>query len=507
MVKELRTQPALRTSPGAAHYSTPTLRLTIVFHPDLDRIGEWVDLCPWDPERPDSLPAEVSLGRNTPLFSDGRALENSHISRLALIARPGLPRQPGARASLRMEAHEHADVRIGSNRHAMFIADHDGLKSGIPLRLAHSVVLVLRWIPDSPPLDGALRDQFAALLPGASPEIAQLWRDIALVAPTLLPVLILGESGVGKEWVAQAIHACSERAQRPMVALNLAAVPEELAAAELFGSVRGAFTGALDRPGAFRRAHGGTLFLDEIVDAPLTVQVQLLRALEQGEVQVLGGEAARVDVRIIAATDQPTDEEQGFRAALRHRVAGFSLSVPPLRNRPEDIAPQVMAMLAGQVALNERVDPQRSGEQPAVAAHWARFFFDALSREWSGNSRELRHAVALVAFGHNAPAPITSGGETLQAEKISSGISDEHLERVHQAQNYEVSATAAVLGLSRPALYRRLQAHPRCVLAEDLTDAQVMAAVQVAGSIKAAALHLRVSQHALRPRLRRLGIL
>ena len=157
----------------------------------------------------------------------------------------------------------------------------------------------------------------------------KLRRDIAVVAATPLAVLILGESGVGKEWLARAVHACSGRSRQPMVAVNLAAVPVDLAAAELFGSVRGAFTGARDRPGAFQRAHGGTLFLDEIADAPVAVQVQLLRALEQGEIQVLGGDAARVDVRVIAATDQSVGEERGFRAALRHRLAGYTLYLPP----------------------------------------------------------------------------------------------------------------------------------------------------------------------------------
>jgi len=482
------------------------LRLTLVFHPDLQRIGQWLDLCPWDPERPDLLPREISLGRYTPVFSDGRPVEEQHTSRLALKAIPGLPRQPGAHASLRLEADDHADVRIGPGGHRAFIADHDALQRGVPIRLAHAVVLVLRWIADSAST-GDETEQLAALLPGSSSEMMKLRRDIAVVAATPLPVLILGESGVGKEWLARAVHACSGRSRQPMVAVNLAAVPADLAAAELFGSVRGAFTGARDRPGAFQRAHGGTLFLDEIADAPVAVQVQLLRALEQGEIQVLGGDVARVNVRVIAATDQSVGEERGFRAALRHRLAGYTLYLPPLRNRPEDIAPQAMAMIDDQVPVRAEVNPRLSHEQPAVAAHWARFFFDAVSRDWPGNSRDLRHAVTLLAAGHDAPRALAPRG----TEEVTPGpdprISEEHLERVHEAHDYEVSATAAALGLSRQALYRRLQLHPRCVLAEDLTDAQVMLALEKVGSLKDAARALRVSQHALRPRLRRLGLL
>ena len=506
MVKEYLTQPALRTTDTADGQGFPVLRLTIVFHPDLDRIGQWTDLCPWDPERPDRLPGEFALGRYSPEFGDGEPLANAYVSRLALRLRPRAPKQATGKPSLRLEADSTADVRIGANGHAAFIADHDALMRGIPIRLAHCIVLVLRWLPDNVIAHAGLREQFAALVPGASAETARLWRDIALVAPTALPILVLGHSGVGKEWVAKAIHASSDRAERPMVSLNLAAIPSDLAAAELFGSTAGAYTGAVERLGAFREAHGGTLFLDEIADAPVAVQVQLLRALEQGEVQVLGGVVKRVDVRIIAATDQPTGAEQGFRAALRHRLSGFALSIAPLRDRPEDIAPQALAMIASQVPLNDGVDPRGSAERPEVAAHWARFFFDAVSRDWAGNSRELRHAITLVALGHNAPAPLARRPSDTAADAVSTVISDEYLERVHRAQEYEVSATAAVLGLSRPALYRRLQAHPHCVLAEDLTDAEVRGAMVEAGSLKEAASILRVSQHALRPRLRRLGL-
>ena len=445
------------------------------------------------------------LGRYTPVFSDGRPIEEQHTSRLALKAIPGLPRQPGAHASLRLEADDHADVRIGPGSHRALIADHDTLQRGVPIRMAHAVVLVLRWIADSGST-GTGRSSWLALLPGSSPELMKLRRDIAVVAATPLAVLILGESGVGKEWLARAVHACSGRSRQPMVAVNLAAVPVDLAAAELFGSVRGAFTGARDRPGAFQRAHGGTLFLDEIADAPVAVQVQLLRALEQGEIQVLGGDAAG---------RCPGDRrhrpvcwrERGFRAALRHRLAGYTLYLPPLRNRPEDIAPQTMAMIDDQVSVRAEVNPRLSQEQPAVAAHWARFFFDAVSRDWPGNSRDLRHAVTLLAAGHDAPRVLAPHGTEVETPGPDPRISEEHLERVHEAHDYEVSATAAALGLSRQALYRRLQLHPRCVLAEDLTDAQVMLALEKVGSLKDAARALRVSQHALRPRLRRLGLL
>lgn len=507
MAEDFLTQPALRTLGDSPGRCSPTLRLTLVFHPDLERIGQWVDLCIWDPERPDLLPREICLGRYTPVFTDGRPIEEPHTSRLALKAAPVRPRQPGAAAGLRIEADDHADVRIGPSGHRTFIADPDALQRGVPIRLAHAVVLVLRWIPEHEAEEYEPTRQLLSLLPGSSPQMMKLRRDIAHVAPTPLSVLILGESGVGKEWLARAVHAFSGRAEQPMVAVNLAAVPADLAAAELFGSVRGAFTGARDRPGAFQRAHGGTLFLDEIADAPVAVQVQLLRALEQGEIQVLGGDTACVDVRVIAATDQSVDKERGFRAALRHRLAGYILHLPPLRDRPEDIAPQAIAMLDDQVPVRGIVDPLLAREQPPVAAHWARFFFDALSWNWPGNSRDLRHAVTLLAAGHEPPQALTPGGSAQSPVTRDPRISEEHLERVYEAHDYEVSATAAALGLSRQALYRRLQLNPRCALAEDLTDAEVAQALEQTGSLQNAARALRVSQHALRPRLRRLGVL
>ena len=280
--QELVTKPALRTGDPDEGCFPATLRLTIVFHPDLQRIGRWADLCAWEAERSDLILDELQLGRYFPKFSDQRSLEDSYVSRLACLLHPKRSRHPDGNLSLRIQAAAHADVRIGAARHKGVIADHDALVAGVPLRLSHGVVLVLRLIASGerdPAVSHAVLQQS---LPGASWEMQQLWHQIALVAPTNLPILVQGESGVGKERVAQAIHALSARSSQPLAAINLAAIPQDLAAAELFGSVRGAYTGAIDRLGAFQRAHKGTLFLDEIADAPMAVQVQLLRALEQG---------------------------------------------------------------------------------------------------------------------------------------------------------------------------------------------------------------------------------
>jgi len=204
-------------------------------------------------------------------------------------------------------------------------------------------------------------------------------------------VLITGESGTGKEVLARAIHRMSPRTEKGFTAINCAAIPDQLLESELFGHVRGAFTGAsADRTGLFELAHQGTLLLDEIGDLPIELQAKLLRVLEEGEVRRIGArEARKVDVRVIAATAKPLEQavEQGeFRADLFYRLNVVQLHIPPLRERPEDI-PALLAHFAGQAA--QRLGHPVSVTPAALAAlgHHA----------WPGNVRELRNAVERAA--------------------------------------------------------------------------------------------------------------
>ncbi len=232
------------------------------------------------------------------------------------------------------------------------------------------------------------RDGYRGLI-GASPAMSRLFATLERLEGSLINVLIQGESGVGKELVAAAIHGGSRRAEAPFHALNCGGISRELILSELFGHRRGAFTGAVeDRQGAFEIADGGTLFLDEIGELPLDVQPVLLRALESGEVRRVGDNTARkVQVRVIAATNRELDSEVEagrFRADLYYRLAVVKLSVPPLRERPEDIA-----LLAAAFARD------------AGMAELPRDVIDALvQRDWPGNVRELRNAVeAYLALG------------------------------------------------------------------------------------------------------------
>lgn len=232
----------------------------------------------------------------------------------------------------------------------------------------------------------SLNSQEANVMIGTSGAMKALHREIELVAPADFTVLVTGETGSGKELVARAIHAASARHAAPMIYVNCAALPESIAESELFGHLRGAFTGAeRDRAGKFEVADGGTLFLDEIGELPLTVQPKLLRALQEGEIQRVGEDRLRnVDVRVIAASnrDIPKEVDAGhFRADLFHRLNVYPVHVPPLRERREDIA-----LLAGHFLDRARL---KLGLGPVRLNDAARKRLTAY--DWPGNVRELEN--------------------------------------------------------------------------------------------------------------------
>jgi len=221
---------------------------------------------------------------------------------------------------------------------------------------------------------------------GTSRKMQQVYRLARLVAPRDTTVLIVGETGTGKELVARGIHDLSRRSRGPFIVVNCAAIPESLLEAELFGFTRGAFTGAVQsRVGRIHAAHGGTLLLDEVGELPLSMQAKLLRFVQEGEVQRLGSpDVFKVDTRLIAATNadllQRVREKQ-FREDLYYRLAVFPLALPPLRNRPEDIPPLARSFLTG--LCRQANVPSKAFSGAAVGV--------LRKHVWSGNVRELQH--------------------------------------------------------------------------------------------------------------------
>jgi two-component system response regulator AtoC len=222
---------------------------------------------------------------------------------------------------------------------------------------------------------------------GKSAAMQAVRRMIERVAPTEEPVLIVGESGIGKELVAQELQSLSARAKEPFLTVNCAAVTDTLLESELFGHEKGAFSGAVDRRlGYFELANGGTIFLDEIGDMPLTMQAKLLRVLQSGEVRRVGGsKTINVNVRVIAATNKPLAEEIGagnFREDLFHRINTIVIEVPPLRDRLDDL--EVLCKLFLQEMVPSPQDRPAFSEDAIAAMH---------RYEWPGNVRELRNVV------------------------------------------------------------------------------------------------------------------
>ena len=239
-----------------------------------------------------------------------------------------------------------------------------------------------------------------------SPAMNEVCETIAKVAPTAATVLINGESGTGKEVVARAIHKSSTRANRPWVAVNCAAIPENLLESEMFGHVKGAFTGAVsDKEGLFEAANGGTLFLDEISSMPLILQGKFLRALQEREIRRVGDtKSIPIDVRIIAASNSNLEEavvKGTFRSDLFYRLAVIMIDIPPLRERREDILPLARHFITEEVG--------KVREPPAISEDAAQLL---MAYDWPGNVRELencmRHALTFWRQGEITPKELPS---------------------------------------------------------------------------------------------------
>jgi two-component system, NtrC family, nitrogen regulation response regulator GlnG len=520
-----RTSAALPETPERE--SRPPLpALTVLSHPDLSRIGDRVFLGELARGR------ELLLSRQEPRFAAPRAGSGEPLADPFLSRRPiRFAALPDGGVVLRRDGSPIQVVADGVPIEDERSFTAASLAEGVVLELAERIVLLLHRRPPPEPASPPP----GALL-GESAEIEEVRRAVSRAAPLAVPVAIRGETGTGKELAAQALHEQSPRAAGPFLAVNLGALPPSLAAAELFGARKGAYTGAVqDLPGWFGRADGGTLFLDEIGEAPPEVQVMLLRALETGEIVAVGSQAPRrVDVRVVSATDADLEaavQRGAFRAPLLHRLAGLTIRLPPLRRRREDLGRLLIHFLALELAaLGGEIPPSHAGGEPWLpAALMARLARSA----WPGNVRQLRNAARQLAVDGHGRAALRMGSwlddllpaEAVPAEPAAAAepappptapsarlrkpaeISEEELRDALRANRWNLKAAAAALGIARTSLYILLDQSPHVRAAADVPPEEVRAAfARCGGDVAETAAALEVSERALRQRLKDLGL-
>ena len=303
----------------------------------------------------------------------------------------------------------------------------------------------------------------------SSPLMMNVCDTIQKVAPTAATVLINGESGTGKEIIARTIHRNSTRAKRPWVAVNCAAIPENLLESEMFGHMKGSFTGAVaDKEGLFEAANGGTLFLDEISSMPLILQGKLLRVLQEKEIRRVGGtKSIPVDVRVIAASNANLEEavvKGTFRSDLYYRFAVITIDIPPLRKRPEDIVPLARHFI--------RAERGEAASVPEISADAAKAL---MAYEWPGNVRELenaiKHALTFYHSGEITPELLppkilehkakteqvaSSGNTNASLKSFLKQKEREYIEQILNNTGGDKEKAAETLKVNLSTLYRKL---------------------------------------------------
>lgn len=567
--------------------------VVIVFHPDTSRIGQSCSL---------RLSDDLTFGRNTVFYASaekrvGVALDDPYVSRNACR----LHREEGAWRLSRESGRSRLRVDGIELTEPILVSDHT-LRCGVVLTLGQRVVLHLRFqttddaaetvapLATRRPVEAtssaehgahdhskylaqdAVREALLHLLPGVSQAMENLREAVRIAARSPEDVLLCGPTGTGKERAARALHELGSPPESPWVAVNMSALPPDIAAASLFGVRRGAYTGAdAHRQGFFQQAQGGTLFLDEIADAPASVQPQLLRALQEREVQVLGGAAETVQLRVVAAMEtDPDAPDSPLRASLRFRLGAQEIRLPKLADRREDIG--LHAATAFREFARQQGTPWAAEfSDPAEVLRWVRCFELLVAYPWPGNVRELLHAVEQIAAASEAALQIPKqlrmrlsgvvasstdgsampgepvvtgplvGGASASADKDTStatseltpeqpaspyvgiprveeggdevasvrlaDLSDDEFRLAWEAGHREVASVARNLGVSRTAIYRRLQKSSVCRLAADVPLGELLAVLdECRGDLATAAMRLDVSKPGLEARLRASGV-
>ncbi|MFL5358790.1 sigma 54-interacting transcriptional regulator [Archangium sp.] len=504
----------------------PVAALTVISHPMPQRVGERFPLDALDSGK------QVPLSRNAPDFLRPGAVMGLPLADPFLSRRPILF-APGEEGRVRLFVDEGGTkVVAGEPLLGGREFSPEELASGVPLELAGRVVVLLHLVD---PRQEGTPDSLGMV--GESVGTQRVRQDIAQVADLDVPVLIRGETGTGKELVAQAIHARSKRRSERFVSVNLGAIPRELAAAELFGARKGSYTGATrEREGFFRAAQGGTLFLDEVGEASPEVQVMLLRVLETGEMYPVGDSSpVSTDVRLIAATDANLEEQirQGrFKAPLMHRLAGYGIRVPPLRERREDLglllfhfAREELEVL-GESSRLMPTDPYTEPWLPAsLVARLVRY-------SWPGNIRQLRNltrqlviasrgqrsprldhlleqelqGTSAPALGRPCSAPEPPAPKAAPRRKPSE-VSERELLAALREHSWDFQAAAEQLGIPRPSIYDLIDKSPNIRTAGELSAEEITRCHhECRGDLEAMVRRLEVSKRALRRRIKELGL-
>jgi two-component system nitrogen regulation response regulator GlnG len=514
--------------------------LTVVAHPTAGRVGDRALL--------EGLLAgrAVQVSRNEPDFAAPGSVLGTSLDDPFLSRKPMLTVSVTDAGRVRVAVAEGARVDVGAALGADGELAPDTLEDGVPIALADRVVVLLHLAPTA----SEPADRLGMI--GAGTGLQRVRRDIERVADLDVPVLIRGETGTGKELVAQAIHRLGPRRERRFVGVNLAALPRELAAAQLFGARKGAYTGASgDRDGFFQTAAGGTLFLDEIGEAPPEVQALLLRALETGEIYPVGAQQpVTVDVRVLAATDADLEariRDGSFKAPLLHRLAGYEISLPSLRRRRDDIGRlfhHFARLELGQIGETGVLDPGDPHAEPWLPAALA---MRLVRHAWPGNIRELRNLTRrLVIASRGRPAieidprvdelldaspdvsplpadasPAPAGGAAVSPAATADApaapaagprrrpgdVSEDELVAAMRAAAWDLKAAADVLGIPRSSMYDLIARSGRLRTAGDLTAEEITACFHACdGDLDAMTQRLEVSRRALQRRVRELGL-
>lgn len=495
--------------------------LTVLFHPNTSRIGDLITLFRIGSDK------EFRLSRIEPDF------QTPNGTRALPLANPVLSRQP-----IIIQSPNKDMVRLSVGKTSMEVVANnkcisqtqefsiEEVESGVVIELAKRVVLLLHLTTPYEPL----KDDLGFI--GYSTAIRLVRKEILRVADLNVPILLLGESGVGKELIARAIARVSQRHDKAYVAVNMAAIPDSIAAAELFGHTKGAFTNAsTQRKGYFERADQGTLFLDEIANTSSEIQAMLLRVIEDKQIQMVGSESSKtVDVRLIAATDADLEQEirnGNFRLALKQRLQEYEIYIPPLRVRKEDIGRLFIHFLKGQL---ERIGEEKRLSEPEVGAPtWLppSLIARIVQGKWPGNVRQLRvlaHRIAIANRGdpgfhmnnavesllEEAGVPKESGSKPSSPTSIAKlqpwEVTEDTLRQALRRNQYRARTAADELGISATSIYTLIERFG-IPTSKSLTKEQILQAFETAReNIEVAAEMLEVPKRGLQLRIKDLGL-